>query len=293
MPISLGSCPTLPAFLLIAALTSALSLPSGLTSESALASPQHQLPTLIRATLEVGTAMIHPQRIAQFSVTIFLLVLLYCSGYLHRCESAVNVELVALTQTDVAGVAASGEAAPRTLILMGDSRGFAPASNTSSPGYHQLAASINYHYAQRHGYDFRFLLFPCLDASANSKNCAACVHPVHGPRSSPWCKVQAIQEILLADPRAHRYDWVVFLDSDAIVKDMETPVSHFTQNNTNQSLGLFFNYPVQYTAAPSKPLPKLHQTQTQPNTHHPNSGRKFESARVCSCGRTHPRHCVL
>jgi hypothetical protein len=46
----------------------------------------------------------------------------------------------------------------RTLILQGDSRGFQPAHTNTQPQYTQLAASINHHYAQRHGYDFRYVL---------------------------------------------------------------------------------------------------------------------------------------
>ena len=94
-----------------------------------------------------------------------------------------------------------------TMLLMSDSRPL------DQYGYHQLAYRINAEYARRHGYRIRFVHTPCMANIPNTtatsrmndpedlatKQCIACVHPVHGPRMAPWCKLRAINDTM------HRY----------------------------------------------------------------------------------------
>ena len=109
-----------------------------------------------------------------------------------------------------------------------------PISSTldNSTTFTALSVAINYHYALRHGYDYRFAtvindeahkanvsflsptsMFKSIeDLWARGVNLAGCFHPILGTqRAAPWCKV------LVAWLAAHEtvYDYVVFLDADA------------------------------------------------------------------------------
>ena len=116
------------------------------------------------------------------------------------------------------------------LIIQMDDR---PISSTldNSTTFTALSVAINYHYALRHGYDYRFAtvindevhkanisvsptsMFTTIkELESHGVKLAGCFHPILGTqRAAPWCKV------LVAWLAAHEtaYDYVVFLDADA------------------------------------------------------------------------------
>ena len=118
------------------------------------------------------------------------------------------------------------------LIIQMDDRPL--SSDLESADYISISAVVNYKYALRHGYDYRFskvindeidkanvtlspdaMINEFTTMAAQSKVAlAACFHPILGvQRSTPWCKV------LVSWLAAHEtaYDYVIFLDSDAYV----------------------------------------------------------------------------
>lgn len=107
-------------------------------------------------------------------------------------------------------------------------------------GYHQLTYSINANYAKRHGYLIRYFHTPCLAIAQNGtkdpKECIACIHPTHGGRMSPWCKLQALNDTM------YRYmndvDRIVYVDSDVFVNRLDSP---FRERYFNKTLSMFTN----------------------------------------------------
>lgn len=107
------------------------------------------------------------------------------------------------------------------LIVQVDDRPL--GSTLFNASYTTMSAAINYLYARRHGYDYRYthVVNDEVDKAeasgepskiAPKGNMAACFHPILGvQRSTPWCK------ILVSWLTAHEtaYDYVLFLDSDA------------------------------------------------------------------------------
>lgn len=89
--------------------------------------------------------------------------------------------------------------------------------------YIARTAVINYLYARRHGYDYRYAriesdeahLAEAVNPPKNpSSNTKACFHPILGvQRASPWCKI--LPSWLAAHETA--YDYVLFMDSDVCV----------------------------------------------------------------------------
>ena len=116
------------------------------------------------------------------------------------------------------------------LIIQMDDR---PISSTldNSTSFVSLSVAINYNYALRHGYDYRFatvfndeahkanvsvsptaMYTSIKELESHGVNLKGCFHPILGTqRAAPWCKV------LVAWLAAHEtaYDYVVFLDADA------------------------------------------------------------------------------
>jgi hypothetical protein len=74
---------------------------------------------------------------------------------LALASAVVQLEAVVFSGPDLIVTAVGGPVPPRALILMADSRSFAPIHTHMEPEMHQLAASINHYYALCHGYEFR------------------------------------------------------------------------------------------------------------------------------------------
>jgi len=135
--------------------------------------------------------------------------------------------------------------ASRVLIVMQDSR--SPCQRPVD--YHQLSAKINARYAMRHQYGFLYMQTPCPvpannHSSFDSKACTACLHPVHGPRASPWCKLLAIKYAMASFPRV---EYIVFMDSDAVFYTQSLPLEWvfdpFLQQKHQPVLTMFKNDP--------------------------------------------------
>ena len=120
----------------------------------------------------------------------------------------------------------------RNVIVMSDNRPLQDnfADIRSGNGYHSLAVAVNYVYAKRWGYDFKFyqIVLNETAAMANGANVAslprnhdhkhsgACYHVGQKElRSAPWCKL--LPSWLAA--RESRKGWAVYLDSDIIFLD--------------------------------------------------------------------------
>ena len=84
--------------------------------------------------------------------------------------------------------------------------------------------------------------------SPSPKTCVACVHPIHGGRAAPWCKLLAIRNLMdecsssstdtttaaaaatqnTTNTTASSIEYIVYLDSDAFVNQLDTPISTTT-----------------------------------------------------------------
>ena len=120
----------------------------------------------------------------------------------------------------------------RSLLAMSDNRPLQEsyADIRAANGYHSLAVAVNYMYAQRWGYDFRFYQIALNETAAaahganvaalprnhDHKHSGACYHVGQRElRSAPWCKL--LPSWLAA--REARDGWAVYLDSDIIFLD--------------------------------------------------------------------------
>eukprot|EP00040_Diaphanoeca_grandis_P018796 m.98924 g.98924 ORF g.98924 m.98924 type:complete len:419 (+) comp27113_c0_seq1:287-1543(+) len=85
--------------------------------------------------------------------------------------------------------------------------------------HHIPIAVINYLYAMRHGYEFRYIHLNLHNPTWNDKGTKGhvCRHGLHGDRASPWCKLLGIY-----DRVKHRTaDEILFMDTDAVFWDHE------------------------------------------------------------------------
>jgi hypothetical protein len=139
-----------------------------------------------------------------------------CSSYtisgLHRYESL------------SARAALESIMPPRVLILTSDNR---PLDYSASSAFIQASTIINYQYASARGYDYKYFLVKYRRKAGNSsKDTASCYNSVlDQERAGPWSKLQVLWYVY--NQFGARYDWFLYLDSDAIV--------------INQSLNLY-NY---------------------------------------------------
>lgn len=122
-----------------------------------------------------------------------------------------------------------------TIIVMSDSRPL------KQHDYHQLAYAINADYAKTFGYHIQFYHTPCQQQKTGKK-CVACTHPTYGGRSSPWCKLQAINHTmhLYSAEGKPQFDRIVYLDSDVFVNRRTEP---FKDEYFANTLNMFWNMP--------------------------------------------------
>eukprot|EP00040_Diaphanoeca_grandis_P017915 m.94166 g.94166 ORF g.94166 m.94166 type:complete len:391 (-) comp26690_c0_seq1:37-1209(-) len=96
--------------------------------------------------------------------------------------------------------------------LSSDGSDIALDANTTSAHYNVLFAAVNYLYAQRHGYKYRYVTMHLKHDKLNTTKAQYCEHPVHGQRSAPWCKLLGIYDRI-----KHRTaDEIMFVDTDAM-----------------------------------------------------------------------------
>lgn len=121
---------------------------------------------------------------------------------------------------------------PPSLIVMSDNRPLQDsyADIRAKNGYHSLAVAVNFLYARRWNYDFRFYQIALNETAAaaqganvgalprnhDHKHSGACYHVGRRElRSAPWCKILP-SWLATREPRA---GWAVYLDSDIIFLD--------------------------------------------------------------------------
>lgn len=116
----------------------------------------------------------------------------------------------------------------------------AAAVRNATPPFYSVAASINARYAAAQGYGFRIARLPAQPAGAGAPGCddarppgEACVCWQAAQRvwrSVKWCKVLVTFRLLADAEVASLYDWVVFIDSDAVLRDARLSLQrHFSR----------------------------------------------------------------
>jgi hypothetical protein len=118
----------------------------------------------------------------------------------------------------------------KTLILMSDNR--PPVGDV----FYTSAAIVNYNYAIKHGYDFKyFVVGPCYSSSGHER------HPA-------WGKILSVLKAF----KYFKYDRIVYIDTDCVFENQELSIDEYlnTFKNTSgkkikKSADLFFlnNYP--------------------------------------------------
>ena len=121
------------------------------------------------------------------------------------------------------------------------------------PSYFHMAIAMASAYARRHCYDLRVYRFTSarVDRFAATrgartahlgKHGIACSHPQLGGRAGSWCKLAALHDTLMERaPGQHqkldsqgevrrRYEFVVFVDSDAFFHDTAVSIPRNTES---------------------------------------------------------------
>ena len=101
----------------------------------------------------------------------------------------------------------------KILLFMSDNRKL--EKNYADAGYYSVTAAINYEYCKKHGYDFVYYR-PYLDDpdTISLYNCVDTNN--YELRHASWSKILCTLDVF---QRGH--DYVMFIDSDCIVKDFE------------------------------------------------------------------------
>ena len=91
--------------------------------------------------------------------------------------------------------------------------------------YWSMSGQLNYDYAVRNNHTYSFYS-PSINNVFNEKNAYACeLQESKMRRCSPWCKLLAISHAM-----RFQKDMVVFVDSDAYLKQMEKIFSKFQKS---------------------------------------------------------------
>ena len=197
-----------------------------------------------------------------FVLTILLLfgVILISLGAIKNNAINFNVDLFEPTSIDLGkspttvsdGQTIGRDPVPttgRSVLAMSDNRPLQDnfADIRAVNGYHSLAVAVNFLYAQKWGYDFKFYQIAlnetaagALGANVNSlprnhdhKHSGACYHVgQQALRSAPWCKL--LPSWLVA--REPRNAWAVYLDSDIIFLDDNRSLEYVLDNPSHHKL---------------------------------------------------------
>ena len=181
--------------------------------------------------------------------------LLYIAG------ATVSAFVVAATSLTL-WVALSGTRAPaetllgsahrpsHVLLVMSDSRPLeANASSALS-----LAIYINFQYSRVHpGTEFRYVSYdfdqsqvPDSERHSDPKDRASCYNAeLHEYRAASWCKLQTVYQILTSNSSLDAFDYILFLDSDAVLSNFALSPDDFLQMSdtfaTHCSIAQFLN----------------------------------------------------
>lgn len=127
----------------------------------------------------------------------------------------------------------------KILFHMSDNRPIKNNCKIDNASYNGLAAVINYEYCKKYGYHFKYYvpylnqleplsLYNCLDPNNDQ------------PRHASWSKLLASQKALDSE---ENYDYIVYLDSDCIVKNFDIPLESIIYGNENKNMILFWDRP--------------------------------------------------
>ena len=115
---------------------------------------------------------------------------------------------------------------------MSDNRPIKKYSNINDASYNGLAAVINYEYCKKYGYDFKYYV-PYLN-QLEPLNLHNCLDPNNDqPRHASWSKLLASQVALDSE---ENYDYIVYLDSDCIVKNFNIPIESIIYSNEKYNM---------------------------------------------------------
>ena len=118
---------------------------------------------------------------------------------------------------------------PRVLVLMADSRSLLDAADSEFA----LSAYINYQYTRLHPnmhfrcyrYQFNHSMLPAAEQTQDPKMGRYCFNsPLGQYRSASWCKLQAIYHAVQTETEV---DYILFMDSDAVISNYAQPFDHF------------------------------------------------------------------
>ena len=127
----------------------------------------------------------------------------------------------------------------KILVHMSDNRPIKNYSKIDDASYNGLAAVINYEYCKKYGYDFKYYV-PFLH-KLEPLNLHNCLDPNNDqPRHASWSKLLATQ---LALDSEENYDYIVYLDSDCIVKNFDISLESIIYGNENKNLIFFWDRP--------------------------------------------------
>lgn len=121
----------------------------------------------------------------------------------------------------------------KILILMSDSRSI--TTDIDKIQYNSLAALINYNYALHHGYDFIYL--QPYNEVINEDNRLVCKDLKGNLRDASWAKLLSVYKYMNKG-----YDYIVYTDSDAILKNKNIKVESFIERY-NSDFVFFDNSP--------------------------------------------------
>lgn len=130
---------------------------------------------------------------------------------------------------------ARGSKQPNILVFMSDNRRLTDDYEASN--YNSLAAAINKEYCTKHNYDFIYYRPYLKDKDIEEIN--NCVDPTTGlPRHAAWSKLLSTQLAL-----EKNYAYVIFIDSDCIFKDFDTPIQEFIGPHMKNEITFLNNKP--------------------------------------------------
>ena len=123
----------------------------------------------------------------------------------------------------------------RILVFMSDNRNL--ETNIDISNYNSLVAAINYEYCKKHNYDFLYYR-PYLDDNTIT-NLYNCIDPnTKLVRHSAWSKLLSTSKALKL-----QYDYVVYIDSDCIFKDLQKSLEVFIEPYTEKDIIFLNNKP--------------------------------------------------
>ena len=116
----------------------------------------------------------------------------------------------------------------KVVVVMADTRDL-PTSTPKSfeeASWEQLAAVVNFKYAQAHGYEFvHYRMGYSANLRANNKGAreAGCEHPKYGTRHPSWCKLLGVFQALELESKLPLSSdiedpLVMYVDSDMVTR---------------------------------------------------------------------------